>query len=147
MTGIPPRCVAIACPYAPRIPSLPGPVPDDARLSGMPGLRFRTIADMITLPWHGWKDTANAVGLYGPPGFKSPILRSSQALSHHMWGQGLTYEAAKGRNSGCSCAALAPPVWTLHAGERISSTVSSSHLGVDLWPAAGMPARTKSHSA
>jgi hypothetical protein len=87
VTGIPPRCVAIACPYAPRIPGLPGPVPDDARLSGMPGLRFRTIADMITLPWHGWKDTANAVGLYGPPGFKSPILRSSQALSRNLQGR------------------------------------------------------------
>jgi hypothetical protein len=104
VTGIPPRCVAIACPYAPRIPSLPGPVPDDARLSGMPGLRFRTIADMITLPWHSWKDTANAVGLYGPPGFKSPILRSSQALSRNLQGWGLPYEAAEGCNSGCSCA-------------------------------------------
>jgi hypothetical protein len=89
VTGIPPRCVAIACPYAPRIPGLPGPVPDDARLSGMPGLRFRTIADMITLPWHGWKDTANAVGCNHPPGFKSPILRSSQALSQNSHGWGL----------------------------------------------------------
>ena len=65
-------CVVIACPNAPRISRQ---ARRNGRLSGMPGLRFRTIADMITLPWHGWKDTANAVGLYGPPGFKSPILR------------------------------------------------------------------------
>jgi hypothetical protein len=65
-------CVANARPNAPRIPDLD---PDDTQVSGMPGLRFRTIADMIAPARHGRKDSANAVGPYGPPGFKSPILR------------------------------------------------------------------------
>ena len=72
MTGASYGCVATAWPYAPHIPR---PVPDDAELSGMPDLHFRIIADMTEPAWHGWNDTANAVGLYGPPGFKSPILR------------------------------------------------------------------------
>jgi hypothetical protein len=72
MTGSWRACVAIARPNAPRIPGLE---PDDTQVSGTPGLRFRTIADMIAPARHTSKDTANAVGLYGPPGFKSPILR------------------------------------------------------------------------
>jgi hypothetical protein len=66
-------CVAIACPYA---PWLSRQARYDAIVSGTPGLRFRTIADMTAPVWHGWKDTANAVGCNHPPGFKSPILRS-----------------------------------------------------------------------
>jgi len=77
-------CVAIACPNAPRIP---GMVPDDALVSGMPGLRFRTIADMTAPAGHGWKDTANAVGWQHPPGFKSPILRSSRARRPELQGR------------------------------------------------------------
>jgi len=73
MTGSWRACVAIARPNAPRIPGLE---PDDTQVSGTPGLRIRTIADMIAPAQHTGKDTANAVGLYGPPGFKSPILRS-----------------------------------------------------------------------
>jgi hypothetical protein len=95
------RCAHTACTNA---PCIPGMVLDNERVSGTPGLRFRTIADMTAPAWHGWKDTANAVGLHGPPGFKSPILRSSQALSRNRQGQGLTHEAAKGCNSGRSCA-------------------------------------------
>jgi hypothetical protein len=68
--------VAIACPNALRIPGL---LPDDARLSGMAGLHFRTIADMMQPARHAGNDTANAVGLHGPPGFKSPILRFGAA--------------------------------------------------------------------
>ena len=40
---------------------------------------------------------ANAVGCNHPPGFKSPILRSSQ----NTQGQGLTHQATQGRDSGC----------------------------------------------
>ena len=65
-------CVAIARPNAPRIPGI---VPGDALVSGMSGLSFRTIADMIAPARHGRKGAANAVGSNGPPGFKSPILR------------------------------------------------------------------------
>ena len=39
---------------------------------------------------------ANAVGCNHPPGFKSPILRSSQ----NTQGQGLTHQATQGRDSG-----------------------------------------------
>jgi hypothetical protein len=87
MTGISAGCVAIARPYAPRIP---GQARHDARLSGTADLQFRTTAVMPEPPRHDGKDTANAVGLYGPPGFKSPILRSSQALSRSRRGQGLS---------------------------------------------------------
>ena len=61
------------------------------------GLRFHTIADMMPLSWHDGKSTANAVGCNHPPGFKSPILRSSQ----NTQGQGLTHQATQGRDSGC----------------------------------------------
>jgi hypothetical protein len=46
----------------------------------MAGLRFRTIADMTEPARHARQDTANAVGLYGPPGFKSPILRHLSSI-------------------------------------------------------------------
>jgi hypothetical protein len=72
MTG----CVATARPYASRISCQ---ARHNGFLSGTPGLRFRTIADMSASSRHAGNDTANAVGLHGPPGFKSPILRSSQA--------------------------------------------------------------------
>jgi hypothetical protein len=72
MTGISAVCVAIARPYAPRIR---GQARHDARLSGTADLQFRTIAVMPGPARHDGKSTANAVGLYGPPGFKSPILR------------------------------------------------------------------------
>lgn len=65
-------CVAIACPNAPYISRQ---ARRNGSLSGTLGLRFRTIADMTGPSWHEWNDTANAVGLHGPPGFKSPILR------------------------------------------------------------------------
>ena len=65
-------CVAIARPYAPRNFGL---VPGSARLSGTPGLRFRTIADMLAPTRHTGKDTANAVRVRALPGFKSPSLR------------------------------------------------------------------------
>ena len=72
MTSILAACVAIARPYAPRIC---GRAWHDARVSGTAGLRFRTIAVIPGPSRHERKSTANAVGLYGPPGFKSPILR------------------------------------------------------------------------
>jgi hypothetical protein len=65
--------VAIARPNAPRTS---GPIPEDALLSGMAGLRFRIIADMTEPARHARQDPANAVGWQHPPGFKSPILRS-----------------------------------------------------------------------
>ena len=77
MTAISAGCVAIARPYAPRIP---GRARHDARVSGTADLQFRTIAVIPGPSRHERKSTANAVGLYGPPGFKSPILRSDQAL-------------------------------------------------------------------
>ena len=77
MTGISAGCVAIARPYAPRIG---GRARHDARVSGTADLPFRTIAVMPDPSRHDGKSTANAVGPYGPPGFKSPILRSDQAL-------------------------------------------------------------------
>ena len=77
MTGIAAVCVAIARPYAPRIP---GRARHDARVCGTADLQFRTIAVIPGPHRHDGKSTANAVGLYGPPGFKSPILRSEQQL-------------------------------------------------------------------
>ena len=84
MTGASHGCAHIARTNALRIPGL---VPDDARVSGTPGLRFRTIADMMAPARHAGNDTANAVGSNGPPGFKSPILRKlvvvpSSATTH-----------------------------------------------------------------
>ena len=96
-----PCCVAIACPNAPRIS---GPTWHDGLRSVMPGLPFRHFADVSVPARHGGKDTANAVGCNHPPGFKSPILRSSQALSRNLPGTGLTHEGAQGCNPGYSCA-------------------------------------------
>jgi hypothetical protein len=75
VTGISAVCVAIARPYAPRIG---GRARHDARVSGPAGLRFRTIAVIPGPSRHERKSTANGVGPCGPPGFKSPILRSDQ---------------------------------------------------------------------
>jgi hypothetical protein len=99
MTGRAVACVAIARPNAQRIS---GPVLVDAEVSGTPSLRFRTIAAIAAPARHGSNNTANAVGSRGPPGFKSPILRTSQALSHDLQGQGLSHKAAGGGHSGCS---------------------------------------------
>ena len=94
-------CVAIARPYVPRTSRQARP---NASLSGTSGLRFRTIADMLTPSRHAGKDTANAVGWQHPPGFKSPILRSSQALSRTHRGQGLTGN----RTQGCTLSGQRP---------------------------------------
>jgi len=72
MTGISAGCVAIARPYAPRIP---GRARHDARVSGTADLQSRTIAVIPGPSRHERKSTANAVGWQHPPGFKSPILR------------------------------------------------------------------------
>jgi hypothetical protein len=71
-------------------------VPDDAAIPGMSDLRFHALADVIPGMRQVRQDTANAVGCNHPPGFKSPILRSSQALSRNSQGWGLPYEAAEG---------------------------------------------------
>ena len=75
VTGIWAGCVAIARPYA---LGIPGRARHDARVSGTADLQSRTIAVIPGPSRHERKSTANAVGLYGPPGFKSPILRSDQ---------------------------------------------------------------------
>jgi hypothetical protein len=86
MTVISAVCVAIARPYAPRIG---GRARHDASVSGTADLQFRTIAVLPGPSLHDGKSTANAVGPCGPPGFKSPILRSSQALTLSHRRQGL----------------------------------------------------------
>jgi hypothetical protein len=78
MTPILRGCVAIACPYARRISCS---VPSNTQLSGTLDLQFRTIGVMLGLSRHAVQSTANAVGSNGPPGFKSPILRSVQHFS------------------------------------------------------------------
>ena len=45
-----------------------GLVADGARVSGIPGLRFRAFADWTASVWQGWQDTANAVRCNHPPG-------------------------------------------------------------------------------
>ena len=104
MTGIARPCVANACPYTAGVSGIVGVVADDRPLYGTPGQRFRTIADTMASKRQARQDTANAVGCNHPPGFKSPILRSLQALSRNSRGQGLIHEAAQGGKSGCSCA-------------------------------------------
>jgi hypothetical protein len=96
MTVICAVCVAIARPYPLRIG---GRAPHDASVSGTADLQFRTIAVLPGPARHDGKSTANAVGLYGPPGFKSPILRSSQALARIRRGPGLTPRVAEGRHA------------------------------------------------
>ena len=68
-------CAHIARTNALRISGNLSLILDSGRVSGTPGLRFRTIADMMPLTWHDEQGTANAVGCNDPPGFKSPILR------------------------------------------------------------------------
>ncbi len=68
-------CVSIACPYAENVSGISGQARRNAGLSGPPGLRFRAIAVKAEPDRQARSRTANAVGLYGPPGFKSPILR------------------------------------------------------------------------
>jgi hypothetical protein len=58
----------------------PGTTRQVAEVSGTGGLRFRAFAAISRPERYGCRGTANAVGLYGPPGFKSPILRSDQAF-------------------------------------------------------------------
>jgi len=64
--------------------SIAGIVAEDARVTDTPGLRFRTIAEMMPLTWHGCKDTANAVRVNALPGFKSPILRIARSSPARM---------------------------------------------------------------
>jgi hypothetical protein len=59
MTSILAACVAIARPYAPRIPSR---ARHDASVSGTADMQFRTIAVIPGPPRHERKSTANAVG-------------------------------------------------------------------------------------
>ena len=54
-----------------------------------------------------------------PPGFKSPILRSSQARAPNLGGRALTHWTAQGCNSGCSCAHTWP-----HSASLIRSLAS-----------------------
>jgi hypothetical protein len=84
MTGPARPCVAIACPYAQRVSGIFCRARRDALLSGLPGLPFRTIAVMAGPDPHARHGAANAVGLHGPPGFKSPILRSDQQFCPEM---------------------------------------------------------------
>src|SRR5215472_17093122 len=58
----------------------PGTTRSIAELSGTGGLRLRAFATISRSERYGCRGTANAVGLYGPRGFKFPILRSDQAL-------------------------------------------------------------------
>jgi hypothetical protein len=95
-----PRYAHIARTDAPPIRGVLDLVPDDAAIPGMSDLRFHALADVIPGMRQVRQDTANAVGCNHPPGFKSPILRSSQ----NTHGQGLTHQATQGRDSGCRCA-------------------------------------------
>jgi hypothetical protein len=74
------RCAHIARTDAPPIRGVLDLVPDGAGIPGRPDLRFRALADVMPGMRQVRQDTANAVGLYGPPGFKSPILRHCR---HH----------------------------------------------------------------
>lgn len=71
------RCVAIAWPDA-RIPSRQALTVPDA--PGTLTWRSGTFEDIRNHFRHGERDTANAVGVYAPPGFKSRSLRSSPSL-------------------------------------------------------------------
>ena len=90
MTWSPPQCAHIARTDAPPIRGILDFVRDDAGIPGTPDLRFRALADTTPCERQARQDTANAVGCNHPPGFKSPILRSSQALSRNSRGRGLT---------------------------------------------------------
>ena len=76
MTGFQRPGVAIARPYAARLPGIFGDHADDACVRGTPGQRFRMIADAMTSRRQARQDTANAVRVYALPGFKSPSLRA-----------------------------------------------------------------------
>ena len=71
MTGIPAVCVAICASVRAAHPP--------ARPVTMPAFPARLTCNSVlsrsrpNRPVPTGKDTANAVGLYGPPGFKSPI--------------------------------------------------------------------------
>ena len=58
----------------------PGTTRQVAEIPGTGGLRFGACAAISRPERYGYRGTANAVGPCGPPGFKSPILRSDQAL-------------------------------------------------------------------
>ena len=88
MTGFQRPGVAIARPYAARLPGIFGDHADDACVRGTPGQRFRMIADAMTSRRQARQDTANAVRVRALPGFKSPSLRSSPAPYSNTWGGG-----------------------------------------------------------
>ena len=113
MTGIWAVCVAIARPYAPQIP---GRARHDARVSGTAGLRFRTIPVIPGPSRHERKSTANAVGPCGPPGFKSPILRSDQQFRPGAPSRGTAGFRFPGPL--CGHAAIWPPIYLSHAVSR-----------------------------
>jgi hypothetical protein len=104
MTDPSSACVAIARPYGACVRGFSGDLADGAHVRGTPGQRFRTLADTTASKWQVQQDTANAVWVHAHPGFKSPSLRRSQALSLNTWGEGFTRCVAKGCSSGRSCA-------------------------------------------
>jgi hypothetical protein len=104
ITGSARPCVSIACPYAEPVYGISGRARRNASLSGPPGLRFHAIAVMTGQVRQAWHGTANAVGCNHPPGFKSPILRSSQALSRNRQGQGRRCGCARPHPDRHSCA-------------------------------------------
>jgi hypothetical protein len=95
-----PRCAHIARTDAVPIRGILDFVPEDARIPGMSDLRFRALADAIPGMRQARQDTANAVGLYGPPGFKSPILRSSQGPPPEQAGTGPDSRGSQGLQFG-----------------------------------------------
>ena len=102
-------CAHVARTDAPPIHGILDVVLDDERVPGTAGLRFRGLANVTPCERQARQDTANAVGLHGPPGFKSRILRCcSQALSQNICGQGLTNGTTEGCSSGCSYAHHSP---------------------------------------
>jgi len=122
MTGICAVCVAIARPYA---LGIPGRARHDARVSGTADLQSRTIAVIPGPSRHERKSTANAVGLYGPPGFKSPILRSSFVRALRLGG--LLVSAFRGR---CvAIAAIRPPVYLIATRRRAGPAMPGNRAG------------------
>ena len=124
MTGIWAVCVAIARPYAPRIP---GRARHDARVSGTADLPFRTIAVIPGPSRHERKSTANAVGWQRPPGFKSPILRSDQQFRRALRLGGLLVSALRGL---CvAIAAIRPPVYLIATRRRAGPAMPGIRAG------------------
>ena len=106
----------------------PGTIRSIAEVSGTGGLRFRAFAAISPAERDGCRGTANAVGLYGPPGFKSPILRCDQQFRPSVWSRRTA--AFRFRGLCVATAAIWPPIYLIATRRRAGPAMPGIRAGL-----------------